>query len=106
VRHQHQIARFVPAVVQRVVVDVTQDRSCPNTIRRVLCVDELAQMIHHRPRVLVARLQCRTTFTVKQKHKMHTACSLELKTIVVQILHHTRSSVARLGAAASVQQYQ
>ena len=43
--------------MQRVVVDVAQYRSGPDTICRVFCVDELAQIVHRSPRVLLARLQ-------------------------------------------------
>jgi len=60
-RHQHQISSLVPAVMQRMVVDVAEDRSSPNTIRRVFGVDELAQTIHFRSRVLTVRLQCHTS---------------------------------------------
>jgi len=61
VRHQHEVSSFVPAVVQRVVVDVTEYCPRPNAIRRVFCVDELAQTIHLHSRVLAVRLQYHVT---------------------------------------------
>jgi len=57
VGHEHEVAGLVPAVMKCVVVDVAEDRSCPDAIGRVLGVDELAESIHHRPRVLLASLQ-------------------------------------------------
>ena len=47
VGHEHQVPGLVPVVVDRVVVDVTQDGSGPHTVCQVLAVDELAQLVHH-----------------------------------------------------------
>jgi len=43
--------------VKRVVVDVAENRASPDAIGRILGVDELAQTVHHRPRVLLPSLQ-------------------------------------------------
>ena len=47
VRHEHQIASLVPAVMECVVINVTKDRTCTDAIRVVLGVNKLAQFIHH-----------------------------------------------------------
>ena len=46
VRHEHQISSLEPAVVQRVVVDVTEDGACADAVRHVFLVDVLAQAVH------------------------------------------------------------
>jgi hypothetical protein len=46
VTHKHEISGLEPAVVQRVVVDLTQDGACTQAVRAVLGVDVLAQLVH------------------------------------------------------------
>lgn len=45
VRHEYEIARLEPTIVQRVVVDVTQDGLGAQSIGRVVLVDVLAQTV-------------------------------------------------------------
>ena len=62
VRHEHEVARLEPPVVQRVVVDVQQNGARADPVRVVLCVDELAQAVHDRVtrRLTLRRLQKNT----------------------------------------------
>ena len=51
VRHQHEVARLVPAVVQPVVVDVAEDGAGTDPVSLVLGVNEVAQLLHRLLRV-------------------------------------------------------
>lgn len=46
VRHEHEVAGLEPAVVQGMMVYVTQDGPGPQPICHVLSVDVLAQLVH------------------------------------------------------------
>lgn len=52
VTHEHEVPSLVPAAVQRVVVDVTQDGAGADAVGAVLGVDELAQAVHDESAVL------------------------------------------------------
>jgi len=45
--HEEEIARLEPAVVQRMVVDMTEDGARADTVGDVLGVDVLTQAVHH-----------------------------------------------------------
>lgn len=45
--HEQQVARLEPVVVQRMVVHVAEDRTRTQSVRGVVGVDELAQLLHH-----------------------------------------------------------
>lgn len=45
-RHQHQIPGLKPLVMDGVVVDVAQDGLGSKPVRGVICVDELAHLVH------------------------------------------------------------
>ena len=62
-RHEHEVTSLVPAIMKCMVVDVTEYRSCADTIGRVFCVDELAETIHDSLRGLGAGLRQSHTHT-------------------------------------------
>ena len=47
VGHEHQVPRLVPVVVDGVVVDVAEDGPRTKTVRAVLAVDVLAQLVNN-----------------------------------------------------------
>ena len=46
-RHEHQISRLEPPVMDGMVVDVTEDGLGSKPVGRVVGVDELAKFVHH-----------------------------------------------------------
>ena len=47
VRHEHQIASFVPLVMKGVMVNMTKHSSWPNPLFFIVDVDEATQTVHH-----------------------------------------------------------
>lgn len=56
VRHEDEIARLEPAVVQRVMVNMAQDGLCAQSVCRVVLVDELAQAVYYLGALLLVAL--------------------------------------------------
>ena len=74
VRHEHEVTGLEPAVMQGVVVDLTQDGSRPQAVSGVLGINVLTQLVHHlfRGRLLSYTQWQVLARSIHRLHSLHT----------------------------------